>query len=197
MIDDMGAHHVLQTTRNPPVNAPRIRRSKNGFRASMALCPRVPGLHIAKSCSDSPHPARPTTKIRAHRKRLQRLSRHSDTSDCSERLAKKERSDQEQCSNFIEPRILRASGRGRVYKTPTNPPSGALRVLAGKYCLPDARNETLRPCRVRRVFVAKLLNHHPLLRADAKRAEDRERDQVRRTCHPIRDDERLADGIQR
>ena len=105
MIDDMGAHHVLQTTRNPPVNAPRIRRSKNGFRASMALCPRVPGLHIAKSCSGSPHPARPTTRIRAHRKRLQRLSRHSDTSDCSERLAKKGRSDPEQCSNFIEPRL--------------------------------------------------------------------------------------------
>ena len=93
MIDDMGAHHVLQTTRNPPVNAPRIRRSKNGFHASMALCPRVPGLHIAKSCSGSPHPARPTTRIRARQKRLQRLSRHSDTSDCSERLSKKERSD--------------------------------------------------------------------------------------------------------
>jgi hypothetical protein len=73
----------------------------------------------------------------------------------------------------------------------------ALRLVTGKYCLPDARNETLRPCRVRRVFVAKLLNHHSLLRAEAKRAEDRERDQVRRTCHPIRDDERLADGIQR
>jgi len=56
MIDDMGAHHVLQTTRNPPVNAPRIRRSKNGFHASMALCPKVPGLHIAKNCSGSPHP---------------------------------------------------------------------------------------------------------------------------------------------
>src|SRR5580658_333755 len=68
---------------------------------------------------------------------------------------------------------------------------------AGKHCLPDARNESLRPCRVRRVFVAKLLNHHPLLRADAKRAEDRERDQVRRTSNPIRNDERLADGIQR
>ena len=64
------------------------------------------------------------------------------------------------------------------YKTPTNPPSGALRLLAGKYCLPDARNETLRPRRVRRVFVAKLLNHHPLLGADTKRAEDRDRDQV-------------------
>jgi hypothetical protein len=92
---------------------------------------------------------------------------------------------------------LRASGRLSVYKTPTNSASGALRPVTGKCCLPDARNETLCPCRVRRVFVAKLLNHHPLLRADAKRAEDRERDQVRRTCHPIRDDERLADGIQR
>ena len=47
-----------------------------------------------------------------------------------------------------------------------------------KPSLPNARYKTLRPCRVRRVFVAKLLNHHPLLRADAKRAEDRERDQV-------------------
>src|SRR6266849_9535947 len=121
MIDDMGAHHVLQTTRNPPVNAPRIRRSKNGFRASMALCPRVPGLHIAKSCSDSPHPARPTTRIRAHRKRLQRLSRHSDTSDCSERLAKKERSDPEQCSNFIEPRISGALFKSVEYATTLQP----------------------------------------------------------------------------
>src|ERR1700682_1695854 len=57
---------------------------------------------------------------------------------------------------------LRASGRRRVYKTPTNPPSGALRLLAGKYFLPDAGNETLRSCRVRRVFVAKLLNDHLL-----------------------------------
>ena len=38
-------------------------------------------------------PVRPTTRIRARQKRLQRLSRHSDTSDCSERLSKKERSD--------------------------------------------------------------------------------------------------------
>ena len=98
--------------------------------------------------------------------------------------------------DLLEGRIWRASGRGRVYKQPTDPPSGALRVLPGKYFLPDARNETLRPRRVRRVFVSKRLNHHPLLRADAKRAENRERDQVRRTCHPIRDDERLADGIQ-
>src|ERR1700689_1449090 len=84
-----------------------------------------------------------------------------------------------------------------AYKTPTNSPSGALRRVTGKYCLPHARNETLRPCRVRRVFVAKLLDHHPLLRADAKRAEDREGDQVRRTCPPLGDAERLADGIQR
>ena len=36
-----------------------------------------------------------------------------------------------------------------------------------------------------------------LFRSDAKCAEDRERDQVRRTCHPIWDDESLANGIQR
>ena len=77
------------------------------------------------------------------------------------------------------------------------PAQWCMRLVAGEHWLPDARNETLRPCRVRCVFVAKLLNHHPLLRADPKGAEDRERDQVRRTCHPIRDDERLADGIQR
>src|SRR4029077_20295472 len=111
---DMGAHHVLQTTRNPPINAPRIRRSKNGSHASVALCPKVPGLHIAKSCSGSPHPARPTTRIRARQKRLQRLSRHSDISDCSERSAKKERSDPEQCSNFIEPRIRGVEYRARL-----------------------------------------------------------------------------------
>src|SRR4029453_9188227 len=62
--------------------------------------------------------------------------------------------------------------------------------------LPDARNKTLRSRGVSRVFFAKSLQHHPLLRADTKREENRERDQVRRTRHPIRDDERLADGIQ-
>ena len=61
------------------------------------------------------------------------------------------------------------------------PAQWCMRLVAGQYWLPDARNETLRPCRVRCVFVAKLLNHHPLLRADPKGAEDRERDQVRRT----------------
>lgn len=100
MIDDMGANHVLQTTSNPLVCALRIRRSKNGFRASMDLCLRVPGSHIAKSCSGSPR-ARPTMRILARGKRLRRLSRHSGTSDCSERLAKKKRSDPEQYSNFI------------------------------------------------------------------------------------------------
>src|SRR5256885_9406430 len=75
--------------------------------------------------------------------------------------------------------------------------TGALRLVTGKYHLPNARDETLRPCRVRRVFIAKLLNHHRLLRADAKRAEDCERDQVRGTRQPIWDDERLADRIQR
>src|ERR1700683_1882480 len=92
---------------------------------------------------------------------------------------------------------LEGFSRLSIYKTLTNTPNGALLVVTGKYYLPNARNETLRPCRGRRVIVAKLLKHRPLLRADAKRAEDHERDQVRRTRHPIRDDERLADGIQR
>src|SRR6185369_3160420 len=63
--------------------------------------------------------------------------------------------------------------------------------------LPDARNKTLRSRRVRRVFVAKPLEHHPLLRADTKREEDGERDQVHRTRHPVRDDEGLPDGIEK
>src|SRR5262245_48384735 len=44
-------------------------------------------------------------------------------------------------SDLPERRILRASGRLGVYKTPTNSPSGALRLVTGKYYLPDARNE--------------------------------------------------------
>src|SRR5687767_5130317 len=72
---------------------------------------------------------------------------------------------------------------------------GSSARLAGS-CLPDTRNKTLRPCRVCGVFVAKLLDHHPLLGADTKRQEDNECDQVRRTCHPVRDDECLANGIQ-
>ena len=42
-------------------------------------------------------------------------------------------------------------------------------LVTGKYYLPDARNETLRPCRVQSVFIAKLPGHHSLLRVDAKR----------------------------
>ena len=38
----------------------------------------------------------------------------------------------------------------------------------GKSCLPHARNKTLRPCRVHCVFIAKLLDHHPLLRHRAR-----------------------------
>src|SRR2546425_11643307 len=71
-----------------------------------------------------------------------------------------------------------------------------MRMLAGMFCLPDARNKTFRPCHVRSVLVAKLLEHHPLLRADTKREEDSKCDQVRRTCHPIRDDERVGNGIE-
>src|SRR5215471_8241226 len=63
--------------------------------------------------------------------------------------------------------------------------------------LPNARNETLRPCRVQNVLIAKLPDHHSLLRVQAKRQEHCERNQVRRTCNPIWNYERLADGIQR
>src|SRR6266487_5359818 len=62
-------------------------------------------------------------------------------------------------------------------------------------CLPHARNKTLRPCGVHRIFVTKRLAHHSLLSADAKREEDGEHDQVRRTRHPIRNHERLANRI--
>jgi hypothetical protein len=46
-----------------------------------------------------------------------------------------------------------------------------MRLLAGKYCLPNARNKTLRPRRIRRVFVAKLLNHRPLSSARTRSAQ--------------------------
>ena len=50
------------------------------------------------------------------------------------------------------------------------PVVSCMRPLAGAPDrLPDARNKTLRPCRVRGVFVAKLLDHHPLLRTKTKR----------------------------
>src|SRR6186997_1191877 len=62
--------------------------------------------------------------------------------------------------------------------------------------LPDARNKPLRPCRVRRVFSAEALNHHLFLGAEAKREEDRERDEVGGTGDPVRNDERLTDGIE-
>jgi len=157
MIDDMGAHHVLQTTRNPPVNAPRIRRSKNGFHASMALYPKVPGLHIAKSCSGSPHPARPTTRIRARQKRLQRLSRHSDTSDCSERLPKKERSDPNSVptsSNPVSRDLMSEAATRRSYvhlnsfptgqkSVPYPCPSTVNRVARVKLSTPRPRLRTL------------------------------------------------------
>jgi hypothetical protein len=111
MIDNISAHHVIQTSSNPHVNAPRIRRSKNGLRASMALCPRVPGLHIAKSSSGSPQSARPTARIRARRKELQRSDRHSDTSEWSDEWPKKERSGPEHYSTFIEPPFGGPRGR--------------------------------------------------------------------------------------
>ena len=69
-------------------------------------------------------------------------------------------------------------------------------VTRARHRLPDVRNKTLRPCRVSSVFVPKLLGHHSLFRADTKCNEDRERDQVRETCHPVWDNEGLADGVE-
>jgi hypothetical protein len=54
-------------------------------------------------------------RIRARQKRLQRLSRHSDTSDCSERLSKKERSDPNSVptsSNLVSRDLLKSYERG-------------------------------------------------------------------------------------
>ena len=42
----------------------------------------------------------------------------------------------------------------------------------------------------------RLSNAYDVFRVNTKRDQDCERDKIRRTCHPIRDDERLADGIQ-
>ena len=58
------------------------------------------------------------------------------------------------------------------------PAQWCMRLVAGEYWLPDARNETLRPCRVRCVFVAKLLNHHPELGGGSVEL-DRVRDPLR------------------
>src|SRR5207253_8486645 len=62
--------------------------------------------------------------------------------------------------------------------------------------LPDSRNKTLRPRRVRGVFVVKSLGHHFLFRTDTKSKEHRECDQVRENGHPVRDHESLADGLE-
>src|SRR5439155_21274754 len=71
-----------------------------------------------------------------------------------------------------------------------------IQPVLSQHRLPNARNKTLRPCRVRGVFVAKLMGHHSLFRPDTKRKEDRERDQIRETRDPVRDNEGLADGIE-
>ena len=61
---------------------------------------------------------------------------------------------------------------------------------------PDSRYEPPGPCHVRGVFIAEGLEHHPFLRADTKREEDSKRHEVRRSCNPVRNHERLADGVE-
>ena len=71
-----------------------------------------------------------------------------------------------------------------------------MRMLAGMSRSPNARNKPLRSRRVLRVLVAELVEHHLLLRTDAEREQDAECDQVRRTCHPIGNHERLTDRVE-
>jgi hypothetical protein len=81
----MGARDCLASI-NLFIRAPRTRKSKNGLRASTALCPRAPGLRVAKRSlvwwNREPHPKR----IPAHQTRSRRSSKPSATSDCSERI---------------------------------------------------------------------------------------------------------------
>src|ERR1044072_8699065 len=61
---------------------------------------------------------------------------------------------------------------------------------------PDSWNEQLRPRHVCRVFVAECLEHHPFLCTDTKCEENPKRHQVRWPCNPVRNHERLADGVE-
>src|SRR6476620_8290372 len=74
--------------------------------------------------------------------------------------------------------------------------AGKLQRGVSRHCLPNTRHKSLRSCRVLCVFFAKRLAHHLLFRLNTKRDKDCERDKIRRTCDPVRDDERLANGIQ-
>src|SRR3954468_18339241 len=61
---------------------------------------------------------------------------------------------------------------------------------------PDSRYEQFGPGDVRCVFVAERLEHHPFLRADTKGEENSERHKVRWSDNPIRNHERLPDGVK-
>ena len=70
-------------------------------------------------------------------------------------------------------------------------------LVATKYIYQTPGTRRFVQCRPYAAYsVAKLLGHHSLLRADAKRKEDPERDQVRETCHPVWDHEGLTGGIE-
>src|SRR5678815_479388 len=61
---------------------------------------------------------------------------------------------------------------------------------------PDSGDEQLCLCHVRRVFVAECLEHHPFLCTDTKREEHSKRYQVRRPHNPVRNHQRLTDGVK-
>src|SRR6185503_7506672 len=58
--------------------------------------------------------------------------------------------------------------------------------------LPDAWNETLRPCPILLVVVPKRLPHHSLLGAKAEGDEEGHRDTVGGACNPVGNHEGLA-----
>ena len=74
--------------------------------------------------------------------------------------------------------------------------TGRLTARVSQYIRsPDSGYEPFGPCHVRRVFVAERLDHHPFLCTDTKGEENSECDKVRRSCNPVRNDERLPDGV--
>lgn len=92
---------------------------------------------------------------------------------------------------------IESSVRAGTIILPGSQEARSLRAgFAALVCLPNPRHKSLRSCRIGCVFIAKRLAHHLLFRTNTKREQDCERDHIRRTCDPIRDDKRLPHRIQ-